>query len=125
MCRPLSQPDSPPGGGGAVSGPGGGAPAPCGNRLLTELVTLRLFAGWPETSPARLVAAASIKINDATANVFHTLPVPPNVSRHQPSNPIASSFNPETFARLPQTDASCSPERVPAQAVPTARKDLP
>src|ERR1700731_3489316 len=94
MCKPLSHDSSPPDGGGAAAGSGGAAAGTCGNRLVTELVTLRLFAGWPETSPARLVAAASTTINDAAAKVFHTFPAPPNVSRHQPSNPIASSFDP-------------------------------
>src|ERR1700730_9344266 len=111
MCRPLSHDCSPPGGGGVAAGSGGGAAGTCGNRLVTELVTLRLFPGWPETSPARLVAAASTTINDAAAKVFHTLPAPPNVSRHQPSNPIASSFDPTGLCpSSPHRRTSCSPE---------------
>src|SRR5262249_22391736 len=96
MCSPLSH-DSEAVGGGAVDGGGLAAPVGCGRTfvtelvmLVTELVTLRPLAGWPQLSPARLLAAASVIINVAAAKVFQVLPVPPNISRHQPSNPIAS-----------------------------------
>src|SRR5713101_7269825 len=100
MCRPLSHVASPPGGGGA-----------CGSTLLTELVTLRLSAGWLETSPPRLAAADNATISDAVAIVLNIFPVPPKASRYQRSNPIASSFDIRTFACRPLTDSPLSPER--------------
>ena len=114
MWRPLSHDCSPPGGGAA-----------CGKSLVTELVTLRLSAGWLEISPARLVAANNVKISDATAIVLNVFPVPPKASRYQRSDPIASSFDSETFACRPLTDSSLSPEReFPAQPSPQLARTL-
>src|SRR5439155_26584822 len=96
---------------------GGAAAAACGNRSVAELVTLRPFAGWPERSPARLVATATITINDAAASILTRRPVPQNTSEHQRSN-IASSFDP---------GCPSSPDRLqvlrserPWSAIPTA-----
>src|SRR5215472_8960478 len=87
MCKLLSQPCSPPGGGAA-----------CGNRWVTELVTFRLSAGWLEISPARLVATDNATINDAIAIVLKIFPVPPNAPQNQHSNPMTFSFDSEVFA---------------------------
>src|SRR5216683_5161968 len=114
MCRPLSHVASPPGGGGA-----------CGSTLLTELVTLRLSAGWLETSPARLVAADNAMISDAVAIVLNIFPVPPKASRYQRSNPITSSFDIGTFAcRSLDRLASISEVRVPDQPSPRLAQTL-
>src|SRR5712691_10785469 len=112
MCRPLSHVASPPGGGGA-----------CGSTLVTELVTLRLSAGWLETSPARLVAADNAMISDAVAIVLNIFPVPPKASRYQRSNPIASSFDIGTFACRPRQTRLYLRSGNPLRSRPTARKD--
>jgi hypothetical protein len=68
--------------------------------------TVRLLAGWPETSPARLVTAASITINNVTASVLHALPAPPDLS--QTTSPRTPQLPPSIRADLvrhPQTDA--------------------
>src|SRR6516165_8355921 len=89
MCKPLSHDSSPSGGGAA-----------CGRSRVTELVTARLSAGWLEISPAWLVTTDNATISAAAAMVVNIFPVPPNASQNQRSDPIASSFESETFARL-------------------------
>src|SRR6516164_4291863 len=94
MCRPLSHDFSPPGGGAA-----------CGKSRVTELVTVRLSAGWLKMSPARLVTTDNATISAAAAMVLNIFPVPPNALRNQRSDPMISSFDSEVFARRPLTDS--------------------
>src|SRR6266566_3663615 len=132
MCRPASHDCSPPGGGaaaipvaGAGSAPGAGPAAgtACGSILTAELVTLRLFAGCAEMSPAWQVTAANITTNDAAAHVFDSFPAPPSIQRHQPSNRIASSFDPaDLHPVVPRQTASYSPERVLAWLSPQSAR---
>src|SRR5215469_11288753 len=100
MCRPLSHDSSGPVAGAAAAGapaPATGAPAvapaACGKTFVTELVTLRLLAGWAERSPARLVAAQSIVIRLTAAAILKTFSAPRDTREHSQSPiRIVSSF---------------------------------